>query len=146
MDRKRGYTLVEILAVLAIIGIAVSLAQVRFARSAAQALEDEARRIALVLEFARDEAMTRGCTLAWIAASDTHRIECRRTTAGYPLHPWPHGIALERVSIAGVPVSRESPLLFTPSGINMPFELVLGSEGNRVLISGDALGRVRLSK
>jgi type II secretory pathway pseudopilin PulG len=43
-----------------IVGIVIALASVQYARSPAQALEDEARRLALVLELARDEAMTRG--------------------------------------------------------------------------------------
>ena len=146
MDSRRGYTLVEILAVLAVIGIIVALAQVRFTRDPAQTLEGEARRVALVLELARDEAMMRGCTVAWIARSDSHRIECRRAQTGYAAHAWAHGVALERVSIAGVPVSRESPLLFTPSGINAPFELMLALEGNRVHVTGDARGRVSVSR
>jgi general secretion pathway protein H len=146
MDSRRGFTLIEVLAVLAIIGIAIALAQVRFARSPAQALEHEAQRLALLLELARDEAMTQGCTVAWIARRDSHWIECRRAPGGYAAHPWEHGVALERVSIAGVPVSRESPLLFTPSGVNAPFELMLALEGNRVHVTGDALGRVQVSK
>ena len=46
--RSRGYTLVEILAVLAILGIAIALAQIRLAPSPAQALEREARRLGMV--------------------------------------------------------------------------------------------------
>ena len=145
MDPKRGFTLIEILAVLAIIGIAVALAQVRFARSPAQTLEEEAHRLALVLESARDEAMTQACTVAWVSRSDSHRVGCRRG-AEYAAHPWPRGIALERISIAGVPVSRDAPLLFTPSGVNAPFELILAFEGNQLVLSGDVLGRVSVSK
>ena len=146
MDSRRGYTLIEILAVLAVIGIAIALAQVRFARSPAQALEHEGRKLALVLEFARDEAMMQGCTVAWWSSIDSHRLECRRAQTDYVAHPWAQGVALERVSIAGVPVSRESPLLFTPSGINPPFELMLALESNRVHVTGDALGRVSVSR
>ena len=146
MAPRRGYTLIEILAVLVVLGIAIALAQVSFARSPAQTLEQEARRLALVLELARDEAMVKGCTLLWIARSDSHRIECQRAPAVYPAHPWAHGVALERVSIAGVPVARESPLLFTSSGINAPFDLILALDGNRVHVTGDALGRVSVSK
>ena len=147
MNSRRGYTLIEVLAVLAIIGIAIALAQVRFARSPAQTLDDEARRLALVLEAARDEAMMQSCTVAWTARADSHQIGCRqRGSVGHPAHPWAHGVALERVSIAGVPVSRDSPLFFTPSGINTPFELILAMEGDRVHVSGDALGRVSVSK
>jgi len=146
MDSRRGYTLIEILAVLAIIGIAIALAQVRFGRSPVHVLEHEARRLALTLELARDEAMMQGCTVAWTARIDSHRIECRRAPGGYAAHPWGHGVALERVSIAGVPVARDSPLLFTSSGINAPFDLILALEGNRVHVTGDALGRVSVSK
>src|SRR6185503_13421030 len=149
---SRGFTLIEILAVLVIVGIVIALARVQFARSPAQTLADEARRLALVLELARDEAMTRGCTLAWTARGDAHRLECRRGQAAaagddglYARRPWHGSVALERVSIAGVPVSRDSSLLFTPSGINAPFELVLAMEGNRVQVAGDFLGRVSVA-
>jgi general secretion pathway protein H len=146
MDSRRGYTLVEILVVLAVIGIAIALVQIRLARSPAQALEHEARRLALVLEQARDEAMMQGCTAAWVARGDSHRIECRRAQSGYAAHPWAQGVALERVSIAGIAVSRESPLFFTPSGVNVPFDLTLALEGNRVRVTGDVLGRVSVSR
>lgn len=149
---SRGYTLIEILAVLVIVGIVIALASVQYARSPAQALEHEARRLALVLELARDEAMTRGCTLAWTARSDAHRLECRRAQSAAPAddglyakRPWSGTVALERVSIAGVPVPRDSSLLFTPSGINAPFELVLAMDGNRVHVAGDFLGRVSVA-
>ena len=149
---SRGYTLIEILAVLVIVGIVISLATVRYTRSPAQTLEEEARRLALVLELARDEAMTRGCTLAWTARSDAHQLECRRVQAAaaaddglYAKRPWSGTVALERVSISGVPVARDSPLFFTPSGINAPFELVLAMDGNRVQVAGDFLGRVSVA-
>ena len=146
MRSRRGFTLVEVLAVLAIIGLIVALAQVRFARSPAQTLDDEARRLAFVLEAARDEAMMQGCTIAWKSSGGSYGIACRRTAATYSAHPWAHGVTLERVSIAGVPVSRESPLLFTPSGINAPFELILAMDGNRANLKSDALGRVSVSR
>ena len=146
MRSRHGFTLVEILAVLAIIGIIVALAQVRFARSPAQTLDDEARRLASVLELARDEAMMQGCTVAWKSNGSSYAIACRRASGTYSAHPWAHGVALERVSVAGVPVSRESPLLFTPSGINAPFELILAMGGNRVYLKSDALGRVAVSR
>jgi general secretion pathway protein H len=147
MDSRRGgYTLIEVLAVLAIIGIAIALAQIHFARSPAQALEHEGHRLALVLELARDEAMMQGCTVAWRSSTDSHRLECRRAQTDYVAHPWAQGVTLERVSIAGVPVARESLLLFTPSGINAPFELMLALEGHRVHVTGDALGRVSVSR
>lgn len=146
MRTQRGYTLVEVLAVLAILGIAIALARVQFARSPAQTLEHEARRVALVLELARDEAMMQGCTVAWTSRADSHWIECRRAQTRYATHQWAQGVALERVSIAGVPVSRESSLFFTSSGINAPFDLLLALEGNRVHVAGDALGRVSVSK
>ena len=149
---SRGYTLIEILAVLVIVGIVIALATVRYARSPAQTLEDEAQRLALVLELARDEALTSGCTLAWTARSDAHRLECRRGRAAaavddglYATRPWTGAVAIERVSIAGVPVARDTPLFFTPSGINAPFELVLALDGNRVQVAGDFLGRVSVA-
>ena len=144
--KRRGFTLVEVLVVLAIIGVIVALAQVRFAPSAEQVLDTEARRLALLLEAARDEAMMQGCTVAWRSSGGSHGIACRGTGAAYLAHPWARGVALEGVLVGGVPASRESPLLFTPSGINVPFELVLAMDGNRVHLRSDALGRVGVSR
>ena len=146
MRSRRGFTLVELLAVLAIIGIIAAIAEVRFASGPVQALDDEARKLALLLEAARDEAMMQGCTVAWKSSGGSHGMACRRGGAAYSAHPWGRGVALERVSVAGVPTSRESPLLFTPSGINVPFELVLAMDGNRVHLKSDALGRVSVAR
>lgn len=151
-SKSRGYTLLEILTVLVIIGIVIALARVQYAPSSKQTLMDEARRLALVLEFARDAAMTQGCTVAWIARSDAHRLECRRGQTDAPARDglyasraWSGAVALERLSIAGVPVPRDAPLLFTPAGINAPFELVLAMDGERVHLAGDFLGRVSVA-
>jgi len=146
MDSRRGYTLIEILAVLVVLGIAIALAQVSFARSPAQTLEQEAHRLAIVLELARDDAMVQGCTTTWTSRSGSHWVECRGNRAAHATHAWPGGIALERMSIAGVPVPRESPLIFTPAGLNAPFELTLAMEDSRVVVSGDVLGRVSVSR
>ena len=149
-----GFTLVEILAVLVIIGIAIGLIRVNFTPHPAKTLEEEARRLALLFEQARDDAMTSGCTIAWKRQGESRRLACvsggAQTLAQgrddrRPTMPWPPLIALERFSIAGVPAPRDSPLLFTPSGINAPFELVLALEGERVLLAGDLIGRVRVA-
>ena len=104
MSVRRGYTLLEVLVVLVIIGIAVALAQIHFSRSPAQSLADEAHRLARILELARDEAMTQGCTIAWVSRGDWHRIECRPARAAYTPHAWPRGVAparpVERGSVA----------------------------------------------
>ena len=158
---SRGYTLIEILVVLAVIGIAIALVRVQFAGGPAQVLEDEARRLALVFELARDQAMTSGCTIVWSRKGDSQRLECRRARSDtlarsdssatrrdetYAKRPWPSLIGLEQISVAGIAAPRDSPLFFTPSGVNAPFELVLAMDGEHVLVAGDVLGRVKVAR
>jgi len=145
-----GYTLIEILAVLAVIGIVAALIQVSFAPNPLHALEDEARRLAVALESARDQAVTGGCTIAWTRRGNAHRFECIRARGD--LHAsggeqiWPGAIELERILVAGNRMPRDTPLYFTPSGVNAPFELVFAQGEHRVALAGDALGRIAISR
>ena len=69
-----GFTLIEILVVMAIVGIVVALAAVRFGMSDVDTLQREAERLSLLLETARDEAIGLGQPIGFSAQPGTYRF------------------------------------------------------------------------
>ena len=63
----RGFTLVEVLVIVVIVGITLSLVVVNFGRDDKRVLADEAQRLGLLLEHAHDEAVASSRLLSWAA-------------------------------------------------------------------------------
>lgn len=148
-----GYTLLEALIVLAILGVMTSLMVVNFERNEAQALEHEAQRLAALLRAARDEAVLSGHALAWRAHTGGHTFLRRDGDSAWrPLEPgtpygaraWPEPVALTRFQLNGMPGVSGAPLVFSSSGVNPPFELELASGGWRVALHADFSGAIRV--
>ncbi len=73
-----GFTLLEILAVLVVIGIMLGVATINAAPSERQVLQEEARRIALLMQLARDEALVRSAQVAFEADEQAYRFLIRQ--------------------------------------------------------------------
>ena len=65
MRNKAGFTLLELLVVLVIVGITVGLVSFNMVPNERQVLQSEAQRIALLLQLARDEAIVRNRLIAF---------------------------------------------------------------------------------
>ena len=152
---RRGFTLVELLVVLVILAISIGLVTVNLSRDQGTKLEEDARRLALLLQFARDQAIAGGQSLAW-AARDGGYLFMRRDGSrgwiaardGEALTPreWPANVALSRLRVAGTSVPVTEPLVFSASGMNLPYEMELASGTWRVAISGGAAGKVSVAR
>lgn len=75
--RQRGFTLIELLVVMVIIGITLGLVSLNAAPSQQQAMQQEAQRIALLLQLARDEAIVRNRLVAFEANAERYRFLVR---------------------------------------------------------------------
>src|SRR5262245_32128387 len=76
-QRLHGFTLLELLVVIVIAGITLGFISVSAIPNERQALQDEAQRIALLMQLARDEAIVRNRPIAFEAESERYRFLVR---------------------------------------------------------------------
>jgi len=156
-----GFTLIEIMVVVVIIGIALSITVSNLFVSTEERVRQEAERTLALVEKTRDQAVFSGYPIAvrltpsgieflerdpnsveptWRAAA-TETLRTRR---------WRDGIRVElttgiggntppRTDSAG---SREQVVTFLPTGVGAPFSLRVFSDEHQRFIDGDALGNV----
>jgi len=148
----RGFTLIEIMVVMVILGVLTWLVTVNFAPDQRQQLQQEAGRLALLMEYASNNARTSGQAIAW-----------KKLDTGYGyLHKQPDGLSWKLIGqnetlrprvlpadiqvseqkIAGNRMSNNEMIVFSATGNNAPFSITLSSAGMRVIVTGDPLGKV----
>jgi len=143
-----GFTLVELLVVMVIIGITLGLASLNAIPSPRQDLENEARRLALLLQLARDEAIVRNRLVAFEANGERYRFMVRNESGWQPVtrddllrersfkNP-PLRLVLEPAGTTGPDLLR---VTFGREPVDRPFVLTLASGDNAVAIRADGVG------
>ncbi|MEW5791608.1 MAG: type II secretion system minor pseudopilin GspH [Pseudomonadota bacterium] len=164
----RGFTLIEILVVMVLIGITLGLVSVNLMPDDQRTLRDEAQRLALLLDQAQEEAVLRGRALGWQVQDGGYRFVERTVQSPEPganlrsdnaseqpawmpvtgnevLRPrrWPEGLEVLRLSVNGNPASLDEPLVFNPVGLSEPFQMDLALGTASVRLAGDGR-RVRV--
>ena len=144
----RGFTLVELMVVMVIIGITLGIVSLNAIPSPQQNLQNEAQRLALLLQLARDEAIVRNRLVAFEADGERSRFLVRNDTRWDPVTG--DDLLRER-TFKNAPVS----LLIDPPGagagnplritfgrepVDKPFLLTLAVGNARVAIRADGIG------
>ena len=151
---EHGFTLIEILVVLAILGIAAGLAAVTLDRDDRGIAEREAKRLAGALEHAAAAAQWRSETLGVSADGGGYRFWRRGSDNRWsPVadddvlasRSLPPGVGVTPLVYAGAAVPPDAILPFRPSGRNEPYTLALTVTGWQALVSADPLNRVRVA-
>jgi len=143
-----GFTLVELLVVMVIIGITLGLASLNAIPSPRQNLQEEAQRLALLLQLARDEAIVRNRLVTFEATPERYRFLVRNETRWDPitsddlLRPRdfrnsPVTLLLDPASAGTVNPLR---ITFGREPVDKPFVLTLATAGNAVAIRADGIG------
>ena len=143
-----GFTLVEILVVIAIAGILVAVAAINLFPGDEQHARREAARIALAIEHARDTAWFGGLPTSvtfderrvreWRLANDRWQADAGREQR------LPPDVKLLAVYLDGMPLDARDRLVFLSDGLGIPFRVALEVRGIPWAVEGDPAGAVRL--
>jgi general secretion pathway protein H len=135
--RVRGFTLIELLVVLAIVALASSLVVVSMRDGAQAQLDEEAERLAALLEGARTEARSSGITVRWepAGAEATDGANFRfiglPRSSNLPSHWLRPGVSAEIIGARAV--------LLGPEPILPAQRIVLSRDERRVMLASDGL-------
>jgi general secretion pathway protein H len=146
--RARGFTLLELLVVLVIVGITLGFISVNVIPNERQALQDEAQRIALLMQLARDEAIVRNRPVAFEAESERYRFLIREDDGWQVLsnddmlHEREFKRAPVTLSITPATAAESNPLriIFGREPVDKPFVLTLSSGDTSVALRADGIG------
>ena len=150
---NRGFTLIEILVVMVIIGIMLVSVAIKVFPDDRQILRQEAERLGLLLEQARDEAFLSGRSIAWSLQKNSYEFSSLNAERHWaPIannqilraRALPAAVTLSALSINQLPVELNTRLVFSPSGLNTPFTATLALHGYQLSLQGDSVGRVKI--
>ncbi|MEW7849508.1 GspH/FimT family pseudopilin [Massilia aurea] len=148
VPRTRGFTLVELLVVMVIIGLTLGMATLNAIPSPRQDLEKEAQRLALLLQLARDEAIVRNRLVAFEANGEHYRFMVRGDAGWEPVTRddllRERGFKNAPLQLILQPTGTGNPdmlrITFGREPVDRPFVLTLAKGGNTVAIRADGVG------
>ena len=155
-----GYTLVELLVVLVVLGIMLGLVSLSAAPDPRARLNRDAERLEALFALAAEEAQLRGRPIAWRADENGYAFWMRDGTqwnvmdrdAQFKPRAWDAGPV--RLTLASNDASRPAvnssghgaadggtSLAFPRDGLQAAFVLAIEADGNSVLLKSDGVGR-----
>ena len=141
--RRVGFTLVEILIVIAILGIAAAVVALSVSRSDARLLQEETARLGALFRIAQDEARITGRALVWEADLEGYRFrlldeEAARDWNDEVLRPraWPF-------AVRGIEGGR---IVFGREPLLDPATLRIATAEHEARLALDAFGNLRQSR
>ena len=160
----RGFTLIEIMVVVVIIGIALSVAVSNLFVNDEERVRQAAERTLALIENTRDRAVFSGYPIAMrlteagieFLERDPNSVEPSWRAAGAEslrTRPWRDGVRVELAAASGSAApgnardgAREQLVTFLPTGVGAPFSLRIFSDDHQRIIDGDALGNARFRR
>ncbi len=149
--RSSGFTLIEILVVLVVMGITLGLAAVQLMPDSRAVLRDEAQRLALLLENAGMEARASGRPLAWSAEKGGYLFWNKNDYGEwvridndelFGVRTLPDGIAIAEVSVELQPLKAGEIMSLNAFSFTLPFDIRLTAETGSAHVTGSSTGAV----
>jgi general secretion pathway protein H len=145
---NKGFTLLEVLVVVAITGIILAVAAVNLFPSDAQVARRESGMVALAIERARDTAWFGGRPTAisfdegrmreWRLAADSWRPDPARERA------LADDVRITGLFVDGQRLEGRDRLVFLSDGLGIPFRVAMEVRGLPWAVEGDAAGSITL--
>jgi general secretion pathway protein H len=145
-----GFTLIEVLVVIAITGIILAVAAVNLFPDERQLARREAAMVALAVEHARDAAWLGGRPMSitfaegrlrtWRLTGDAWQADPSRERA------LEGGTRVVGLFVDGQELKLDERLVFLPDGLGVPFRVALEARGLRWAIDGDPAGAITLAE
>lgn len=149
-DRAQGFTLIEVVVVLLLMGIISALVVANIAPDDKKELQLESERLAALFEQASMDARASGNTIAWVCDGKDYQFQEKS-----PGNDWvidsddiyrPHKLPAEIEIRSAAPdqpgLSPGAQLIFSPSGLNLPFDVIVLKRRLAMKISGDTMNRM----
>ncbi len=120
---QKGFTLIEILVVIVLLGIIMTFAMISIGNTQSEKLEEDMRRLLQIMRLAHEEAITNQQTLAMKFSS--------------------HGYALQRYDDKGkIWIRVTEPAFFRPRKLDEDYEIKLVQDGLGVSLTDKDSGKV----
>lgn len=141
--RAAGYTLIELLVTIAIIGVAAGMLSLSLRGDEARRLHQEADRLAALFRMAQSEARVSGRAVVWQADLAGYRFRLLVADASLPL---PSELARERPWPVEVQAIQTRQLLFSREPLREPALVQIATRERGIRVSLDALGNASLAE
>ena len=143
---QQGFTLLEMLVVLVIFGIILGAVSINAMPGEQQRLENDARRISLLMQLARDEAIVRNLPVAFEVDENGYRFLVREDKVWTPvrdemLRERSFQTAPVQLSLQPQPLDTSSMrIIFGREPVDKPFVLTIKTGDKHVNVRADGIG------
>lgn len=153
MKQRHGFTLIEMLVVLLIMGLLIGLVSSIARPDSRTLLKVEAERLAQLLDLAATESRLTGKSIAWSSNGTNYRFWQLQEDAGWseirdsdPLRArtLPQGITISNLQVETILPQNSMRLEFSPYGLTLAFSLGISLDAERFTIAASPLGDIRI--
>jgi general secretion pathway protein H len=149
----RGFTLIEMLVVLVIMGLFVGLVSTIAQPDDRAVLRHEAERLSQLLDLAATEARLTGHSIAWTADESGYRFWRAGDDSGWSeirdsellrARTLPQGMVISGFSVENMRPQGAMRLEFTPQGSSLAFTIGMSLAEAHYAVTGSPIGDVRV--